>query len=278
MQAVTRFPARPLPVPFIDADPANADYGESVSGRVIRPRNSMGGGVMRAHPYLRLASLAGAIAIVPSLVSAQLAGRVVVTPYVGAYLPTDHVARTAVTPAGTTLKLDAQQQIAAVFGANASYWFTDRFAIEGGGAFTESNLKSTTSFNQPSAVGAAMQRQNAHVWLGSVKAMIQLLPDESAFNMRFGIGPAIISRGGAAYDRSAEGRIVGLTDYGAAMSLCTRLALMQNLALRLRAENYMYYSNMGFESSTDPTKNFSFDSRIQHDFVLSAGLQFFLNR
>lgn len=233
---------------------------------------------MRAHPYLRLASLAGAIAIAPSLVSAQLAGSVIVTPYVGAYLPTDHVARSGVTPAGVTVNVDAQHQSAALFGANVSYWFTNLFAIEGGGAFTESNLRSATSFSQPSVVGAAMQRQNAHVWLGSVKVMMQLLPEESSFNMRFGIGPAIIARGGAAYDGSAEGKIVGLTDYGAAISLCTRLSLMENLGLRLRGEDYMYYSNMGFQSSTDPAKNFSFDSRIQHDFVLSAGLQVFLNR
>src|SRR5512135_2154532 len=112
----------------------------------------LGGGVMRAHPYLRLASLAGAIAIAPSLVSAQLAGSVIVTPYVGAYLPTDHVARSGVTPAGVTVNVDAQHQSAALFGANVSYWFTNLFAIEGGGAFTESNLRSATSFSQPSVV------------------------------------------------------------------------------------------------------------------------------
>jgi hypothetical protein len=52
---------------------------------------------------------------------------------------------------------------------------------------------------------------------------------------------------------------------------------MDNVALRLRGENYMYYSKMGWKSNIDPTREFSFDSRMQHDFVLSAGLQLFLN-
>ena len=233
---------------------------------------------MRVHPFFRLASLAGAIAIVPSLASAQLAGRVVVTPYVGAYLPTDHVARIGRMPDGSTFTVDAKQQTALAFGANVSYWLNDHLAIEGGSAYTASGLRSTVALDEPAGVASARQTENAHVWLGSAKVMLQLMPEESSFNMRFGVGPAIISHGGSAYTGNADGKVTGLTDFGAAISLCTRISLMENVALRLRGENYMYYSKMGWKSNTDPTKDFSFDSRMQHDFVLSAGLQLFLNR
>jgi hypothetical protein len=231
---------------------------------------------MRAHPFLRLASLAGAIAVVPSLASAQLAGGVVVTPYIGAYTPTNQIARTGSTPQGASLTVDAKHQAAAAFGANVSYWFTDRFAIEGGGVYTSSNLKSLTTINDPSVITSATQTRNAHVWLGSAKLMMQLLPVEDAFNLRFGIGPAIISRGGSAYNANSDGQITGLTDYGAAASLCTRISFTPNVAIRLRAEDYMYYSGMGWRSAASPTENFAFDSRMQHDFIFSAGLQLFL--
>lgn len=233
---------------------------------------------MRAHPFFRLASLAGAIAVVPSLASAQLAGGVVVTPYIGVYTPTNQIARTGSTPQGASLTADAKHQAAAAFGANVSYWFTDRFAIEGGGVYTSSNLKSLATINDPGVITSATQTQNAHVWLGSAKVMVQMLPTESDFNVRFGVGPAIISRGGSAYKANSDGQITGLTDYGAAVSLCTRLAFTPDFGIRLRAEDYMYYSGMGWRSATNPAENSSFDSRMQHDFIFSVGLQLSLNR
>jgi outer membrane protein W len=233
---------------------------------------------MRAHPFLRLASLAGAIAVVPSFASAQLAGGVVVTPYIGAYTPTNQIARTGITTQGTSLTADIKHQTAAAFGANVSYWINDRFAIEGGGVYTTSNLRSSLSINNAGVNTSGAQTDNAHVWLGSVKVMMQLLPPESDFNLRFGIGPAIISRGGSAYKGDSEGQVTGLTDYGAAASLCTRFSFTPNVAIRLRAEDYMYYTGMGWRSSIDPAENFGFDSRMQHDFIFSAGLQLFLKR
>jgi len=233
---------------------------------------------MNAHPYLRLASLAGAIAVLQSPASAQLAGRVIVTPYIGAYVPTDHVARIGFTLGGTSINADAKQASAAAFGANVSYWITDHVAIEGGSAYTASGVRSVAFVDQPGVISSTAHTENAHVWLGSAKVMMQLLPEESLFNARFGIGPAIISRGGTAYDGGAEGKLTGLTNYGAAISLCTRIGILPNVAVRLRGENYMYYSKIGWKSATNQTQDFSFDSRLQNDFVLSAGVQVVLNR
>lgn len=241
---------------------------------------------MRMHLWLREISLAGVMVVVPSVASvasAQLAGGVVVTPYVGAYMPTDHVARTGVAPGGVKFSVDAKHQIAAVYGGNVSYWLNDHFAIEAGGAYTSSGLRSLAFVDQPGVVTTAPHTENAHVAFGSIKLMRQLLPEESNFNVRFGIGPAIISRGGTAYGGTAyngvaAGKITGLTDYGAAISLCTRMSFTSDLALRLRAENYMYYSSMGWKSATSSSQDFNFDSRLQNDFVFSAGLQLFFHR
>lgn len=231
---------------------------------------------MRAHPFFRLASLAGAIAVVPSLASAQLAGGVVVTPYIGAYTPTNDIVKFGTTAGGISLNASAKHQTAAAFGANLSYWFNDRFAIEGGGAYAASHLRASALISEP-GVPSSPETEYAHVWLGTAKVMMQLLPAESGFNLRFGVGPAIISRGGTAY-KDTEGKVTGLTDFGAAFSLCSRIPVMSNVAVRLRAEDYMYNAKLGWESSVDPAQNMTFNSRLQNDFVFSAGLQLFLNR
>ena len=92
-----------------------------------------------------------------------------------------------------------------------------------------------------------------------------------------GIGPALITRSGTAFSSSA-GKLTGLTDVGAAMSLCTRLSLTEKLGIRLRAEDYIYRSRLGFESAVNAANNYQFEAKTQNDFVFSAGLQFFTNR
>jgi hypothetical protein len=225
-----------------------------------------------------MASLAAAVVIGPTLASAQLSGAVIVTPYVGVYTPTNDVARLGLASGGTSASLAAKHQSAAAFGANISYWLNDRFGLEGGAVYSGSHLKSSGRINEPT--GTTLFEPNseqAHVWLGSAKLMMQLMPPESDFNLRLGFGPAIISHGGSAYASDATGKFSGLTDVGAALSLCTRIPLMSNVAVRLRAEDYMYESKINWKG-VDPSEDVNFKQRTQHDFIFSAGLQLFLNR
>ena len=230
---------------------------------------------------VRIVALAGVVAaamVAPAPARAQLAGKFVVTPYVGAYLPSTDIAKVNLAVPGTSLDAGLKHQTAAAFGANASYWLNDRFAIEGGVLYSSSDLKGTVALNEPAGFTAMSVADHANIWLGSTKLMVQVLPQDSPFNLRFGVGPAIISRNGSAYKSEGGDKITGLTDVGAAMSLCSRLALTPNLGLRLRVENYMYKARLGYESSVSPSDNYKFDSRMQNDLVLSAGLQVFLNR
>jgi hypothetical protein len=225
---------------------------------------------------LRLAKVAGVIAILPGLAGAQMTGSVIVTPYVGLYTPATDLGAIRVSGGGTSVNLSLKHKTAAAFGANVSYWFNERFALEGGGVFAGSDIKGSGSINELGTVTSGSETETAHVWLASAKAMVQLLPSESDYNLRFGIGPAIISRGGRAYNSDASGKFTGLTDVGAAMSLCSRYAFTRNVAMRLRVEDYMYQSKIGWKA-TDPTESFSFDSKLQNDFVFSVGLQLFMN-
>jgi outer membrane protein W len=223
---------------------------------------------------LALASVVAVAAVAPA--RAQLAGKFVVTPYVGAYMPSTDIGRLTTTSEGTPVTLAAKHKTAVGLGANASYWLNDRMAIEGGFLYAGSNLKSTASGSQGGFTASLANDEHAHVWLGSAKLMVQVLPPESDFNLRFGVGPALITRSGSAY-KDSEGKVTGLTDVGAAMSLCSRMALSSNTALRLRVENYMYRAKLGFESSVSPADSYTLSARTQNDFVVSLGLQLFVN-
>jgi outer membrane protein W len=233
---------------------------------------------MRTVRFVALAGVVAAAVIAPATARGQLAGKFVVTPYVGAYLPTNDVAKVGLAGSGMSVDAALKHEAAGAFGVNASYWLNDRLAVEGGVLYAGSHLKGSLLTNDNGALDAGTLTQHANVWLGSTKLMLQVLPPESIFNLRFGIGPAIINRSGTAYAADVNEKVTGLTNFGAAMSLCTRLALSPNLGVRLRVENYMYRAKIGYENSLTPSNNYSFDGRMQNDFVVSAGLQIFLNR
>lgn len=229
-----------------------------------------------ARMTIRFAGAATLLAIAPHIGMAQttLSNGIIVTPYVGLYMPSADVARAGATGSGTIMTAALKHEVAPVFGATASYWLSDRVGIEAGGAYSTSGLKGSVS---GTGIGSASQTETAHVWLGSARLMMQVLPAASRYNLRFGIGPAVISRGGNAYAADASGTATGMTDFGGTASLCTRLGLTDNIGLRLRAEDYIYSAKIGYKGAT-AADNFAFDSRTQNDFVLSAGLQIFLNR
>lgn len=232
---------------------------------------------MRSRIVLRLASVGIALAALPAVVAAQLAGGVIVTPYAGVYVPTNDIISFGVNRTGSNTA-NVKHQTAFLSGVNVSYWLTDRIGLEGGAAYTKSGVQGDLLVENTG--GSTFQRatEYAHIWLGSAKMMVQLFPQTSDFNLRLGLGPAIVSRAGKAYSSDAEGKVTGKTDIGGVLSLCSRVPVSNMIAVRLRAEDYMYSGKIGYKSSVSPADNLSFDSRFQHDLVFSAGLQLFLNK
>lgn len=233
---------------------------------------------MSSRNVLRLATLGVALAALPTVVAAQLGGGIVVTPYAGIYVPTNDIVQAGTTRTGSTVVAGIKHQPSFVSGATLSYWITDRIGIEGGAAYAKSGVKGKMMVEETGGNAWVQASEYAHVWLGSAKVMAQLLPQESEFNLRLGLGPAIISRAGKAYSSDSEGKVTGKTDIGGVVSLCSRLPLTSKIGLRLRAEDYMYSGKIGYKSSVSGGDNIAFDSRFQNDLVFSAGLQLFLNR
>lgn len=227
---------------------------------------------MKVSYTLRLVT-AAALVLSPALALAQMSpGSVVITPYVGVYSPSTDVMKEGVTAAGASLTANGKHESAALYGLNASYWMTNRFAIELGGAYSSSQLRGTITSTGVTPVAVT---DHAHLWFGSAKLMVQLLPPNSGANLRFGIGPAIVNRSGTAYKGDATGKVTGLTDFAGVMSLCSRIPITREVGVRLRAEDYMYQAKLGWKA-TNPNDSYSFNSRFQHDFVFSAGLQVML--
>jgi hypothetical protein len=225
---------------------------------------------MTRHPVLLLAAAGFGFAVLsPRISTSQETRRIVVTPYAGFFMP---VAKIGKLEGGSTNPgLGVAQQNALALGMNASYWFNNRTGIEVGGFYAFSDMKTFAGL-AGGLPGLATPTENAYVIAGSAKFMVNLLPLSDRTALRLGVGPAIIHRDGTAYDPTGQGVLSGLTDVGGAISLCTRLPLTDLLSIRVRAEDYIYQSQLRYVGSI-PARDMEFDAKLQHDFVFSAGLQ-----
>jgi hypothetical protein len=222
----------------------------------------------------RILSRAAVAGIVPVIAAAQPLGKVVVTPYVGAYAPNTTVASRNEVSGTTAIAASVEHRNAVALGATASYWFAPRFSFEIEGLYAFSDVTTKFATREPGVTTeSSIGRKNAGMILGAAKLMIGLFPQTSEFQLRLGVGPAIITRVGSAYRANAEGQLTGRTDFGGAISLCTKVPVGSGVALRLRVEDFMYQARLGWKDKLDPSESYSFDKRFQSDFVLSAGLQ-----
>ena len=220
--------------------------------------------------------LAVLLGLLPSTALSQ-SHEFVLTPLVGVYVPTSDIARSTVSDGERTVTSSLRQRPAVIYGGTLSYWLSGRVAIEGSTLYSSSRLEASVKSTERGAFIAESMADDASLWLGTMKVLVQLRPPASGFNMRFGFGPAIITRGGAAYRSNAEGTPTGLTDVGAALSLCTRIPLTTKLSVRLRGEDYMYRGKLGW-ADLDPNSSYMFGSGTNNDVVFSLGLQLMLNR
>jgi hypothetical protein len=211
---------------------------------------------------LMLATAAVA-AIAVTVPAQQLQPGWVFTPWIGAYVPTTDFTRFSASDEGEVFRGTVRHQRGVALGGNASYWFGERMGVEFGGAYAWSHADIKSDFESFD--------DHAYLMMGTAKMMFALLPPGEGTQLRLGVGPAVIRRGGTAYEED-EGEFKGLTNLGGAVSLCTRFALTDRIALRLRAEDFIYRSRLTFHDDS-PGSDPRFDKKMQNDLVFSAGLQ-----
>lgn len=223
-------------------------------------------------------AVAAIVALTPSIGRAQEQGQIIITPFAAVYAPTTDLTSMSATQAGTSASVSLKQKTGFAVGANASYWFTDRTALELGTAYAWSDAKANASIFGGGTGSAFSSSEKAYVLMGSLKAMYNLVPQPANWNLRLGVGPAMIHHAGKAWDTNDNTEINGRTNWGGVLSLCSRFAITPNVGLRIRAENYMYRTALKFHDPADPASDFSFDKKFQNDMLLSAGLQFTMPR
>jgi hypothetical protein len=198
-------------------------------------------------------------------------GRIVVTPYAGVFVPAARVAELKPTLVGVQSASGIRHQNALALGLNASYGFNDLLSLELGGVWAFSDARASLGLSNQVPGFSLSRNESARVLMGSAKLMVNLIPLTERSALRLGVGPAIINRGGSAYKADDNGDFSGLTDVGGAISLCSRLPLTDFLSLR--CEPRTTRTSAQVPRFSNPTEEFSFGSKLQNDFIFSAGLQ-----
>lgn len=179
--------------------------------------------------------------------STAAAAQLMLTPIVGAYVPTGNVYERPGT-IGT-----ARQGTSFAFGGRLMYSASGRLGIEVGVTYAPSKVEIITATETVS--------RSAHLWLGQLRLVYVLNSEWAPINIYAAAGAGVASRGGEAYDG-----VTGLTDLTGNLAFGALFRVGSSYRIRLEIEDYLYKTQMTFPSGE------SSGSRFQNDFVFSFGL------
>lgn len=188
--------------------------------------------------------------LVPSLLSAQL--RTEITPFAASYYGATHLGEgSAGLFAGNPFTID--QNNAFALGARLTFPIGAQIALEGEFAYAMSGLSITEEDGVASGIDGGIS-QNGNVMFGSFRAVYS--PRRS--NLFVLVGPAVVTRGGDAWDGVDKGDI---TDFGGVVGLGIRANVTPRFRLNITAESYLYSFDGGGP-----------DSKFQSDILVSIGV------
>jgi hypothetical protein len=180
-----------------------------------------------------------ALALVVGAAPAAAQSGVSVTPWAGAYVPTRN--------SFSTVGGDIRRDNSFIMGARITTWGRSPVGFEFSGGFAPARVRvSGTTINGD---------RNTQVFVGGLKVMLGLSPENSRLGVFLSGGPSLIRRG---HDVARNNESV--TDWGGVLGLGLRIPFSQSVGLRLETEDYFYGGN--FDGSR----------KFQNDLVLSAGL------
>ena len=178
--------------------------------------------------------------------STAAAAQLMLTPIVGAYVPTGNVYEQPGT-IGT-----ARQGTSFAFGGRLMFSASGRLGIEVGATYAPSKVEIVT---------IPTVSRSAHLWLGQLRLVYVLNSEWAPINIYVAGGAGVVSRGGDAY----EG-VTGLTDLTGNLALGALFRVGSAYRIRLEVEDYLYQTEMTFPSGETS------GSRFQNDFVFTFGL------
>ena len=161
------------------------------------------------------------------------------TPWAGAYVPTRNTFE--------TVGSDIRRDNSFIMGARITSWGRGAVGFELTGGFAPARVRvAGTTVNE---------ERNTQVFVGGLKLLLGLSPQDSRFGVFLSGGPSLIRRG-----RNVGVEDESVTDWGGVLGLGFRIPFSQSVGLRLEVEDYFYGGN--FDGSR----------KFQNDLVLSAGL------
>ncbi len=195
---------------------------------------------LHLRPIVAFVALAGAW-------STAAAAQLMLTPIVGAYVPTGNVYEQPGT-IGT-----ARQGTSFVFGGRLMFSASGRLGIEVGATYAPSKVEIVTATETVS--------RSASLWLGQLRLVYVLNSEWAPINIYMAAGAGVVSRGGEAY----EG-VTGLTDLTGNLAFGALFRVGSSYRIRLEVEDYLYQTEMTFPSGETS------GPRFQNDFVFTFGL------
>ena len=132
-------------------------------------------------------------------------------------------------------------------------------AVEGNFMYAFSDGESTADGDTES--------QSAGIWAADARLLLKLLPGPISLHLSGGL--AFIGRSGDFYSDVTDGK----TKVGGAIGAGLKVKLPGILAIRGDADMYLYSSELTADTDVGEV---TFDSQLQSDLVLSAGLVFSL--
>ncbi len=185
--------------------------------------------------------------IVLGLGPAGAGAQVMLTPVIGAYVPTANIYEVPGS-IGT-----ARQKTSFVVGARLLVSASGRLGIEAGVMYAPAGVDITTS--------AGTVSRSSNVTLGHLRLIYVLNSEWAAANIYAGAGVAVIKRGGEVFQD-----VEGLTDVGGNFALGALFRVGSSFRVRLEIEDYLYQTEFTFSSGETS------GPRLQNDFVFTFGL------
>lgn len=190
----------------------------------------------------------GVSALAPSAASAQQ--RIELTPFVASYYHLTHLSEGDAGPiSGNPFTID--QKNAFAFGGRITLPMGARFAVEGEFAYSMSGVTIEEDDIGGNNINGGISQDGSIIY-GSVRAVVS--PRRS--NLFLLAGPAVISRGGDAWDGVDE-----TTDFGGVVGFGFRANVTPRFRVNFTAESYLYSFQTG-----------NSDSKFQSDILVSLGI------
>lgn len=184
-----------------------------------------------------------------------------VTPYVGGFIPLANVVEEDdfdFGPPVGVVGFEASQDVSAALGVRLGLGLPGPLGVEGAFLYAPSDAELEASSGESTS-------EDAYVWAGSGRLVIELGLPAVPVGFHLNGGVAVIGRGGDAFEDVSEGE----TDIGGVVGIGVKLDLPGRFSLRGDIEDYLYSAQLTVADGADETE---LESRFQSDLVISVGL------